>query len=496
MAGRIHWALTGAVAALVATMLLTVLRLVAGIPLPVETASDRVLPLVPVDRFLQLLGAFGGPIAAKEVAFGSSFALQVALGAAVGFAVGSRRGPRPAVLAGALGVTWIALLAAFWPALVSGYTGRGGALAVAVNAVALALAVAVYGLLLLSLRPRDAGAGAGIDAGRRGVLIAGAGTALAIATGAGAIELFRRGAFTYDGSVLRGPVDPITPNDHFYVVTKNLIDPYVAEGDWRLRLTGVVGQERTWTLAQLRGLPATRQAATLECISNGVGYGLLSNAVWTGVPMRDLIAQGSAGARARFVALRGADGYTYGLPLESATRPEVIVAHQMNGDPLPQRHGYPARAVVPGRYGEGSAKWLTEIEILDSPLTGYYESQGWRSGFVQTMSRIDLPRSGARLALAEAPITVRGVAFAGDRGVGGVEVSDDGTTWRAAALTHAGTPLTWALWSFEWTPAGPGPHLLQARATDGAGNPQQEGAHGFVPAGATGYHTRWVTIDP
>jgi DMSO/TMAO reductase YedYZ molybdopterin-dependent catalytic subunit len=485
------WALAGAVAGLAATLLVTVLRLVAGVPLPVETVSDRLLPLVPVDLFLAMLGRLGGPIIAKELAYASGFVLPAVLGAAAGAALSRTRRPGRA-LAGLLTLLGALLLVALWPALAASYTGRPPELGTALAATGLVAALALAGAIPALARRRSAPP----DTGRRTLLILGAGGLLAAATGLGAAALTRRGAFGYDGTVLRGPVAPITPVGSFYVVTKNLIDPDVAAGDWRLTVRGLVTRPFTIDLAELRGLGRHTQETALECISNGVGYGLLSNAVWTGAPLAELLARAAPGAGAAFVGLRAADGYTYGLSLDEAHRPSALVAHAMNGVPLPARHGFPARLVLPGRYGEASVKWLTEIEVRDEPLVGYYERQGWRSEHVQTMSRIDSPPAGARLARTAGAIPVHGVAFAGDRGVRAVELSDDGgLTWRPARLTYAPSALAWTLWQFDWTPAGPGSHELRVRATDGNGALQDARPHGFAPSGATGEQVRRVTVS-
>jgi DMSO/TMAO reductase YedYZ molybdopterin-dependent catalytic subunit len=482
-------AVMGAAAALAATLLLLALRLQAGVPLPVETISDRFLPLVPVDLFLQLLGWFGGPIAAKEMAYGSAPLLQVLLGAAVG-ALWARGGRGAATaLAVALTLLWALLLVALWPALPTSYVGRDARTGLLLDAGALLLALALYAALLTAAAPARA------DRGRRTLLWAGAGVLLAAATGAGAVALFRRGTFGYDGTVLRGPVDPVTPNARFYVVTKNLVDPAVDAGGWHLAVTGLVRRELRWSLDELARAGSERMEATLECISNGVGYGLVSNALWTGLALRSLLAEAGPLPEAAHVVLRGADGYTYGLPLASALRPSALVAHRMNGAPLPDLHGFPARAVVPGRYGEASVKWLTEIVLVDRPVAGYYESQGWRSDVVRTMSRIDAPPAGTGIPLSAGPVTVSGVAFAGDRGISAVEVSTQAGSWEAAAIIYAASALTWALWSYRWTPPAAGRHVLRVRATDGRGDVQDPATRGFSPSGASGYHSREVIVD-
>jgi DMSO/TMAO reductase YedYZ molybdopterin-dependent catalytic subunit len=496
MRRALRGALVGAVGGIAAVLMLAVLRDAAGAPLPVESVSDRLLPLVPVDRFLQLLGLMGGPIAAKELAYAGGFAAPVLLGAAAGALLIGKRGG-VAKLTAALVAVWVALVAALWPALGANYAGRGGAPASAAGAGALLAAVATYLLFAAAAGPaprREPGPAPAAGGSRRSFLVAGAGALLALATGLEAASLFRRGAFAYDGSVLRGPVEPVTPNHEFYVVTKNLIDPDVDPDAWRLTVAGAVRRPFELSLADLAGLPATDIEATLECISNGVGYGLLSNAVWSGVPMGDLLARAEPRPGASFVGVRAADGYTYGLPLDHAMRPSTMVVHRMNGEPLPRQHGFPVRAIVPGRYGEASVKWLSAIEVTDRPVVGYYESQGWRSDFVQTTSRIDWPPGGGAVSRSVGPVLLRGVAFAGDRGVQAVEVSTDGSAWDRAEVTRSSGRFAWVLWSLAWTPPRPGSYLVRVRATDGRGVPQDASRRGFAPSGATGYHERQVEV--
>src|SRR3712207_1291331 len=105
------------------------------------------------------------------------------------------------------------------------------------------------------------------------------------------------------------------------------------------------------SLAELKALPSVVQETTLMCISNGIEAGLMSNAIWSGVPMRALIEAAGARNGAARVKLHGVDNYTDTITLEKALDPTTLVAYEMNGVPLPQRHGFPARAIVPGYFG-------------------------------------------------------------------------------------------------------------------------------------------------
>lgn len=225
------------------------------------------------------------------------------------------------------------------------------------------------------------------------------------------------------------------------------------------------------------------------CISNPVGGGLMSNAVWQGVPLRSLLESAGPRSGVMEVVFRSVDGYTDTVSLDKALEPTTLLAYRMNGEPLPQRHGYPLRVVVPGLFGEKSAKWLTRIELVEGDRKGFYEQQGWGPTFViPTRSRFDAPDFGAPLPSGTS-VRLKGVAFGGDRGVSRVEVSaDGGRAWQEARIDYPGSRLTWALWSHEWRPAGPGEYQLVVRATDGTGALQIATERGTAPQGATGYH--------
>jgi DMSO/TMAO reductase YedYZ molybdopterin-dependent catalytic subunit len=485
--------LAGLVAGAAAALLEVVLRTVAGVSLPAELVADRVLPMIPVDAFLALLGRFGGPIAAKEQAFWGGLAGVVVAGMAASMALSwlRRRARVGRIALAALAACGLVVLVALWPVLRASYAGLPPAVATAATLLALLAAPALAALLIhLLQRP-----GGRADQGRRGLLVAGTGLAALAAAGGLGARLFADGTFGYDGRRLLGPDRlPVTPADQFYTVTKNLVDPDVDAALWRLEVTGAVTRPFTLTLDDLRGLDARTQEITLECISNGVGYGLLSNGLWTGTPLAALLDRAGPAAAGRTVELLGVDGYVYALPLDRALRGDVLVAHSLNGQPLGRSHGAPARAVVPGAYGEASAKWLTRITVLTGDENGYYASQGWRAGYVHATSVIDRPVRGQAVP-AGLPIVVSGVAYAGDRGVSRVELSaDGGASWTAARIDRASSPEAWALWSTMWTPTARGPATLAVRAYDGAGAVQEEAAHGFVPAGAAGLHRVEVRV--
>jgi DMSO/TMAO reductase YedYZ molybdopterin-dependent catalytic subunit len=336
--------------------------------------------------------------------------------------------------------------------------------------------------------------------GRRAFLAGGAGVVLALGSGELFRRLFKGATFSYDG--LRAGVEgklvrAITPNDEFYVVTKNVVDPRVSRAAWRFSINGMVDNPRTYGFEEIAALRSVDQETTLSCISNPVGGRLMSNAMWRGVPLRDLLEDAKPQDGVVEVVLRGADGYTDTFAFEKAMDPTTLVAYEMNGEPLPDRHGYPARIIVPGLYGEKNVKWVTGLELVDYDAKGFYETQGWGPNFVQpTRSRFDAPDFTRPFPVGEA-VALSGIAYAGDRGVEGVEVSTDGGgSWQEAELAYRGNRLSWSLWGYDWTPEEPGEYALIVRATDGTGELQtSEFRQARSGKGATGLHSVTARVE-
>jgi DMSO/TMAO reductase YedYZ molybdopterin-dependent catalytic subunit len=498
---RLVWgALAGALAALLVTIVMVLLRTVAGVPLPLELGSDRFVPMLPVGTFLDLIDLVGGFVAGKRLGFWSFFLGQVGLGlvlgAAYAFLLGRVARRRLLLLVGgAVLVGWLVMVAVLYPALPSSYVGLPPRTAAVVSALSLLVLLGLFAALIVWLNGVLAAVttdGAGLS--RRTLLVAAGGGLATLAAGGLVKRLYDRSTVGYDGLTTRPPIEPVTPNGEFYVVTKNFVDPDVARSLWRLELAGLVERPHTYDSDELEALPSTEQVTTLECISNGVGGGLISNARWTGVPLARLLERAVVQNAATHVYAQAVDGYGHGLSLEKALEPTTLLAYRMNGEPLPRRHGFPARLIVPGTYGEVSVKWVTRIELLDEAKEGFYELQGWRAERIHTMSRIDRPGGVRRIARGET-LPVSGIAFAGDRGISKVEVSTDGgTSWQEATIDYRVSSLTWALWSHDWRPEQEGIHMLAVRATDGLGELQTPEPGGINPDGATGYHRPRVRI--
>ncbi|WP_069770323.1 sulfite oxidase [Streptomyces sp. LUP30] len=303
----------------------------------------------------------------------------------------------------------------------------------------------------------------------------------------------------------------VTPPGLHYVLTHYDIPAVPDDDSWRLTVGGRVRRALSLSPARLRARPAVVVRTTMECAGNGrallsprpVSQPWLVEAVgtadWTGVPLRLLLDEAGVASDAVDVVFTGADhgvergveqDYRRALPVGVAMGddPEVLVAYAMNGAPLPPQHGSPLRLVVPGWYGMAQVKWLRDVEVVDSPFTGFQQSVAYRlrqtpeeagepvtliaprallipPGFPDFMSRTRVVEAGS--------VPLAGRAWSGRAPLASVEVSTDGgVTWDAAGLEpDRGRRWAWRGWTFAWS-ATPGAHVLSARAHDGAGNTQ------------------------
>ncbi|MGI8793924.1 MAG: molybdopterin-dependent oxidoreductase [Acidimicrobiales bacterium] len=293
---------------------------------------------------------------------------------------------------------------------------------------------------------------------------------------------------------LNGLSPVITPNRSFYRIDTSLFVPQVTTEGWSLRIHGMVDREIRLSYDDLLARDLVEVDITLACVSNEVGGGLVGNARWLGAPLSQLLDEAGVQRGADQIVGRSVDNFTAGFPVGAVDdeRP-AIVAVGMNGEPLPLRHGFPARLVVAGLYGYVSAtKWLAEIELTRfDRFDAYWIRRGWaEQAPVKTMARIDTPRSSRGLVAGSLPVA--GVAWAPTRGIAGVDVQVDDGPWEAAQLAEAISDETWRQWVFEWQ-ATPGKHRLRARATDGEGTTQTEERAEPFPDGATGWHS--VIVD-
>lgn len=293
-----------------------------------------------------------------------------------------------------------------------------------------------------------------------------------------------------------------SPNDNFYRIDTALVVPRVDASTWSLKVVGKVDRELTISYDDLRNEklgPLIEHDCTLMCVSNEIGGPLVGNARWTGVRLRDILNEAGVQDGATQVFLTSVDGFTAGFPTAAALDGrEALVAIGMNGDPLPARHGFPARLVVPGIYGYVSAvKWISQIKLTTfEDDVGYWIPRGWSAiAPIKTSSRIDVVGTNGRVArnIVAGAVPIGGVAWAQQIGITKVEVQIDDEPWKATKLAEDGGIDTWRQWSILW-PATPGRHRIRVRATDATGHTQREKRVAVAPNGAEGWHTVEVTV--
>jgi DMSO/TMAO reductase YedYZ molybdopterin-dependent catalytic subunit len=492
----------------VAMLLLALL----GVATPLVIIGDRLSVFIRPGPFLSLMGKVGGYNHLKQLGVGSTIAGQLIVGAIGGavFAWFSRRRPARASAIWSISIFVLLPIVVFaimlWPVLGTSYFGLPIGAARLVTLVGFALCVFAFERTLIAGLRFLVQPGIGDRdyefspvMGRRAFVLCAIGAAV---TGGGialARKLYRAATFSYDGTQYKGSiVQAITPNELFYCVTKNVVDPHVDVDLWHLEVGGLVKNSATWGFDDLMGFQMKEQETTLMCISNGLDAGLISNAVWKGFPLRDVLDRAMPLAGAARVRFHGVDNYTDTIPLEKALEPTTLLAYEMNGVELPDRHGYPLRLIVPGYFGEKNVKWLTRVEVASANAKGFYETQGWGPDFITpTRSRIDVPESWSSFSLGklDGPIEVKGIAYGGNRGISRVEFSSDGgKTWRDTEIYYSGGNLAWSLWKTEWMPDTAGDYTLVARATDGNGDVQKWEEDRGPFSGVAGLHQIGVRV--
>jgi sulfite oxidase len=306
--------------------------------------------------------------------------------------------------------------------------------------------------------------------------------------------------------------EAVTPFERFYVRSHGAVPELPA--DARVGVEGLVEEPLELSLEQLRDgrFAPVEVTATLQCAGNrrvelaavreipgeaSWGSGATGTAVWRGVRLAELIAAAGPRPEARHAAFVGAERaeeaeppqrFGGSVPLEKALRPEVLLAWEMNGEPLPAVHGGPLRVVVPGYFGARSVKWLQQIELRADPFDGYFQETAYRilrpdeqpaPGLGIELGEIllnaDILSTGDEPPRSGSPLELRGYALAGGgRSVARVDVScDGGATWNEAQLLDDLGPWAWRLWSLR-VELPPGEHQILVRAWDTSGGTQPE----------------------
>jgi DMSO/TMAO reductase YedYZ molybdopterin-dependent catalytic subunit len=319
----------------------------------------------------------------------------------------------------------------------------------------------------------------------------------------------------------------ITANKMFFARNQGQMpEKPISLSDWSLTIEGEVNNPLVLGFDQIYRMPKAIVSNTIECSGNSRSLleskasgnpwtiGGVGNAVWGGVWLRELFDSAGLKANAKHVAFEGMDKplgtaqiqFVRSIPIEKALS-SLLLAYEMNGEPLPLEHGYPLRALALGWTGANCVKWLHKIFVLDRPYEGFYMDKVYRkfqkgqdpgTGEVVTgislKSIITQPERSETLAAGS--VTILGAAYAGETEVKRVEVSvDNGKTWLAAAFIGPNEPYAWRQWQFLWSVKEKGEYTLLSRATDTQGNQQPMNASWNVLGyGNNGVREHAVTV--
>jgi DMSO/TMAO reductase YedYZ molybdopterin-dependent catalytic subunit len=297
---------------------------------------------------------------------------------------------------------------------------------------------------------------------------------------------------------LSGFADYITPIDKFFVRT-HVYAPTVNVRDWRLRVEGEVTTPLTLTMEDLRKLPSREVVAVLECAGNGRAFfdppvpgiqwmfGAVGNGRWRGVRLGDVLRRAGIKESAVEVLFDGADvplgtmpDFQRGIPIKKALDPDTLLAYEMNGEPLPMRHGAPLRAIVPGWAGDSWSKWITSIRVLDREFDGFWMKSGYRYPNRPGAPGQAVPADATHpvqslkvksLRYSSQNGMVRGVAWSGEGGpVTQVRLGGQGRGWITAKLYGPQTRYGWRQWECQ-VPDNTLPLFVQAEDRSGAAQP-------------------------
>lgn len=275
----------------------------------------------------------------------------------------------------------------------------------------------------------------------------------------------------------------------------------IALSEWTLTVEGEIEKPFHIGFDEIRRMPKTIVANTMECSGNSRSLldqkasgnpwtiGGVGNAVWGGVWLRHLLNRAGVKDSARYVAFEGFEQpggrtrFVRSIPIEKALD-STMLAYEMNGEPLPLKHGYPLRSLALGWTGANCVKWLARVTVMEQPFEGFFMDTVYRvfqqdeestSGTVVTglklKSIITQPVEGEKLP--PGMVVVLGAAYAGERGVERVDISvDGGETWAQAEFIGPHEPYAWRQWQYVWQADRAGSYRIMARATDDSGAQQ------------------------
>lgn len=293
--------------------------------------------------------------------------------------------------------------------------------------------------------------------------------------------------------------NPVTPEKLFYR-RNHFRYPFLSDDNFFLSVFGSVTRPYHFSIRDLFNFPAQTIETVLECAGNkrskfepkvaGEQWedGAISQGIWRGVPLRLILEQTGLSERAKEVVFEAHDKgkhpgypqpirYARSLPLAKALHPDTIIAYELNRMPIPGKHGYPLRLIVPNWYGMASVKWLKTIRVIDTKFQGPFQTDDYvyypkdQKPFPVTAVKVNSTiQKPLNLAILEKGThEIKGVAWSGSGEITKVQVSlDSGVNWTDSTLTK-GSRYSWSSWRHEWKAEQEGEYKIKVRAVDSAG---------------------------
>ncbi|HEY0962716.1 MAG TPA: sulfite oxidase [Pseudomonadales bacterium] len=288
-----------------------------------------------------------------------------------------------------------------------------------------------------------------------------------------------------------------TPNDDFYII-QHYNQPEVSEADFRLKVTGMVDKPMELSMADIKARPKMEIDAGFECGGNGprLFQGLIGNAKWGGTSLGALLRDAGVQDGGIEVVFYGNDkgmetvrdlsveqAFGRSMHINDAMLDDVMLAYEMNGEPLPLFHGAPLRLLVPGWYGVANVKWVGQIHVQDTRYMGRFMARdyvtlqktvvgGEERWEERSVTRIQLKSAIVRVTKSGDAHNVVGFVLNDGTPLRAVEVSIDGGPWQQATIDPNATKYSWKLFSYTWNGATPGEHTLVSRVIDETGKVQ------------------------
>lgn len=261
---------------------------------------------------------------------------------------------------------------------------------------------------------------------------------------------------------------------------------------WTLPFSGLVAQTREFTLDELRAYPSRDEYITMQCISNRIGGNLISTTKWTGVPVRDVLADVDLQDGAQYLLIEGGDDFFEYVSIDMIMEDErIMFCYAWDDEPLPERNGFPLRIYIPDRYGMKQPKWITRIIAVETDERGYWVRRGWSAdAIMNTTSVVDTIAVDAIYTddSGALRVPIGGYAIAGVRGISKVEIRIDEGDWFEADLREPLSDKTWVFWRYDWAFTD-GTHTVEVRAYERDGTLQPTHVQDVRPDGATGIHS-------